>query len=87
MLTGPEYGHKYYEIIMDCTSFTSTSEIPVQWMNTCSQLVPFDIRERFTNVYILNANSLTQRYLRRMYNISAGMHPARQTQLYLKDFP
>ena len=56
-------------------------------MNTCSQLVPFDIRERFTNVYILNANSLTQRYLRRMYNISAGMHPARQTQLYLKDFP
>ncbi|KAL4081516.1 hypothetical protein V8B97DRAFT_1923406 [Scleroderma yunnanense] len=72
MLTGPEYGHKYYEIIMDCTSFTSTSEIPVQWMNTCSQLIPFDIRERFTNVYILNANTLTQRYLRRMYNISAG---------------
>ncbi|KAI6152285.1 hypothetical protein BKA82DRAFT_4387651 [Pisolithus tinctorius] len=71
-LTGAEYNHRYYEIILDCTSFTSTSEIPVQWMNTCSQLIPSDVRQRFTNIYVLNANSLTQRYLRRLYNISAG---------------
>ncbi|KAI6130277.1 hypothetical protein EDD16DRAFT_1541379 [Pisolithus croceorrhizus] len=71
-LTSAEYNQKYYEIILDCTSFTSTSEIPVQWMNTCSQLIPSDVRQRFTNIYVLNANSLTQRYLRRLYNISAG---------------
>ncbi|KAG6336483.1 hypothetical protein ID866_2597 [Astraeus odoratus] len=76
-LTAPEYGRKNYEIILDCTSFTTTSEIPIQWMNTCSQLIPFDIRERFTGFYILNANSLTQKYLRRMYNVSAALeHPA-----------
>ncbi|KAG8218508.1 hypothetical protein J3R82DRAFT_4145 [Butyriboletus roseoflavus] len=71
-LTSPEYGKRHYEIILDCTSFTSTSEIPVQWLKTCSQLIPMDVRQRFMNGYFLNANSLTQRYLRRMYNISAG---------------
>ncbi|KAI6003613.1 hypothetical protein EDD15DRAFT_2567619 [Pisolithus albus] len=71
-LTSVEYNQRYYEIILDCTSFTSTSEIPVQWMNTCSQLIPSDVRQRFTGIYVLNANSLTQRYLRRLYNISAG---------------
>ncbi|KAF9238786.1 hypothetical protein BU15DRAFT_88233 [Melanogaster broomeanus] len=71
-LTSSEYANKLYEIILDCTSFTSTSEIPVQWLKTCSQLIPVDVRQRFINGYILNANSLTHRYLRRMYNISAG---------------
>ncbi|KIJ20411.1 hypothetical protein PAXINDRAFT_166473 [Paxillus involutus ATCC 200175] len=71
-LTSPEYEDRLYEIILDCTSFTSTSEIPVQWLKTCSQLIPVDVRQRFINGYILNANTLTQRYLRRMYNISAG---------------
>ncbi|KAF9226729.1 hypothetical protein BS17DRAFT_500836 [Gyrodon lividus] len=71
-LTSSEYGNRLYEIVLDCTSFTSTSEIPVQWLKTCSQLIPVDVRQRFINGYILNANSLTQRYLRRMYNISAG---------------
>lgn len=42
-------------------------------MNTCSQLIPSDVCKRFQNSYILNANTLTQQYLRRMYNISAGM--------------
>lgn len=32
-----------------------------------------DVRQRFMNGYFLNANSLTQRYLRRVYNISAGL--------------
>ncbi|KAF8559154.1 hypothetical protein OG21DRAFT_1570167 [Imleria badia] len=71
-LTSSEYGKRHYEIILDCTSFTSTSEIPVQWLKTCSQLIPMDVRQRFMNGYFLNANSLTQRYLRRVYNISAG---------------
>ncbi|KAF8450670.1 hypothetical protein L210DRAFT_3520995 [Boletus edulis BED1] len=71
-LTSPEYGSRQYEIILDCTSFTSTSEIPVQWLKTCTQLIPVDVRQRFMNGYFLNANSLTQRYLRRVYNISAG---------------
>ncbi|KAI9574812.1 hypothetical protein HD554DRAFT_2201766 [Boletus coccyginus] len=70
----PEHGKRHYGIILDCTSFTSTSEIPIQWLKTCSQLIPMDVRQRFMNGYFLNANSLTQRYLRRVYNISAGLY-------------
>ena len=31
-----------------------------------------DIRQRFSTTRILNPNTLTQKYLRRLYNISAG---------------
>ncbi|KAH7916805.1 hypothetical protein BJ138DRAFT_1121610 [Hygrophoropsis aurantiaca] len=71
-LTAPIYHDRLFEIILDCTSFSSTSEIPVHWLKTCSELIPSDVRQRFINAYILNPNSLTQKYLRRMYNISAG---------------
>ncbi|EGO02251.1 hypothetical protein SERLA73DRAFT_166724 [Serpula lacrymans var. lacrymans S7.3] len=71
-LNSPQYENRHYEIILDCTSFTSTSEIPVQWLKICTELIPSDIRNRFTYAYILNPNQLTQRYLRRMYNVSAG---------------
>ncbi|KAH7931340.1 hypothetical protein BV22DRAFT_1124264 [Leucogyrophana mollusca] len=71
-LTSPAHNDRLFEIILDCTSFTSTSEIPVHWLKTCSELIPSDVRSRFINAYILNPNSLTQKYLRRMYNISAG---------------
>ncbi|KAH7887502.1 hypothetical protein F5I97DRAFT_2056906 [Phlebopus sp. FC_14] len=71
-LCSAEYENRMFKVILDCTSFTSTSEISVQWLKTCSQLLPVDVRQRFVDGYILNANSLTQRYLRRMYNISAG---------------
>ncbi|KAG0709913.1 hypothetical protein DFH29DRAFT_1012634 [Suillus ampliporus] len=71
-LLSPAYENRKFEVVLDCTSFTSTSEIPAQWLTTCSQLIPIDIRSRFVTSYILNPNSLTQKYLRRMYNISSG---------------
>ncbi|KAG1755407.1 hypothetical protein EDB19DRAFT_1661084 [Suillus lakei] len=71
-LLSPAYENRKFEVVLDCTSFTSTSEIPAQWLTTCSQLIPIDIRHRFLTSYILNPNSLTQKYLRRMYNISSG---------------
>ncbi|KAG2060194.1 hypothetical protein BDR06DRAFT_948277 [Suillus hirtellus] len=71
-LLSPAYEDRKFEVVLDCTSFTSTSEIPAQWLTTCSQLIPIDIRRRFLTSYILNPNSLTQKYLRRMYNISSG---------------
>ncbi|KAG1752509.1 uncharacterized protein EDB91DRAFT_1102988 [Suillus paluster] len=71
-LLSPAYENRKFEVVLDCTSFTSTSEIPAQWLTTCSQLIPIDIRSRFQTSYVLNPNSLTQKYLRRMYNISSG---------------
>lgn len=72
-LESPIYENRLFEIILDCTSFTSLSEIPVQWIKYYTELIPSDVRQRFMTTYILNPNALTQRYLRRMYNISAGM--------------
>jgi neurofibromin 1 len=72
MLELPIYENRMFEIILDCTSYTSMSEIPVQWIKYCTELIPSDIREHFLTTYILNPNALTQRYLRRLYNISAG---------------
>ena len=67
------YRSRDFDIILDCTSFTSKSEVPLQWLKYCAEVIPMDIRVRFSTTRILNANTLTQKYLRRLYNISAGV--------------
>ena len=71
-LQSDTYRLRNFEIILDCTSFTSKSEVPLQWLKYCTEVIPMDIRVRFSTTRILNANTLTQKYLRRLYNISAG---------------
>ena len=66
------YRSRNFDIILDCTSFSSKSEIPLQWLKYCAEVIPADIRARFLTTRILNANALAQKYLRRLYNISAG---------------
>ncbi|KDQ64130.1 hypothetical protein JAAARDRAFT_118551 [Jaapia argillacea MUCL 33604] len=68
----PAYESRMFEVIVDCTAFTGSSEVPVQWIKYCTEVIPWDVRQRFMTAYILNPNALTQRYLRRLYNISAG---------------
>ncbi|GLB34218.1 putative GTPase-activator protein for Ras-like GTPases [Lyophyllum shimeji] len=68
----PEYEDRRFDVILDCTCFTSISEIPLQWLKYCAELIPFDIRSRFATTHVLNPNTLTQRYLRRLYNVTAG---------------
>ena len=72
-LTLPTYQDRPFDIILDCTSFTSISEVPLQWLKYCAELIPSDIRSRFTTTHILNPNALTQKYLRRLYNVTAGL--------------
>lgn len=73
MLSSDVYQSQPFDIILDCTSFTSSSEVPLQWLKFCAELVPYDIRMRFETVRILNPNDLMQKCLRRLYNISAGV--------------
>lgn len=68
----PIYDKRTFDIILDCTSFTSISEVPLQWLKYCAELIPADIRSRFMTTHILNPNALTQKYLRRLYNVTAG---------------
>ncbi|KAF9480190.1 hypothetical protein BDN70DRAFT_931958 [Pholiota conissans] len=82
-----------FDIIVDCTSFASASEVPLQWLKFCAELIPYDIRTRFDTVRVLNANGLMQQYLRRLYNVSAGSPFCRETKIYtsvadlIKDVP
>ena len=66
------YRSRNFDIILDCTSFTSKSEVPLQWLRYCAEIIPADIRRRFSTTRILNPNTLSQKYLRRLYNIFAG---------------
>ena len=73
MLTSPSCHSCSFDIILDCTSFTSNSEVPLQWLKYCAELIPMNIRTRFEVARILNPNTLTQKFMRRLYNISAGI--------------
>lgn len=71
-LQSDTYRSRNFDIILDCTSFTSKSEVPLQWLKYCAEIIPADICRRFSTTRILNPNTLSQKYLRRLYNISAG---------------
>jgi neurofibromin 1 len=72
ILTSETYRSCLFDIILDCTSFNANSEIPLQWLKYCAELIPSDIRNRFMAARILNPNTLMQKFMRRLYNISAG---------------
>ncbi|TFK43927.1 hypothetical protein BDQ12DRAFT_702865 [Crucibulum laeve] len=68
----PHYKDQHFQVIVDCTSFAPMSEVPLQWLKFAVELIPSDIRARFSATHILNPNVLAQKYLRRLYNIAAG---------------
>jgi hypothetical protein len=71
-LQSDTYRSRDFDIILECTFFTSKSEVPLQWLKYCTEIIPADIRLRFSTTRILNPNTLAQKYLRRLYNVSAG---------------
>ncbi|KAF7335246.1 hypothetical protein MSAN_02335100 [Mycena sanguinolenta] len=68
----PSYQNRSFDVVLDCTAFTGISELPLQWLKFCAELIPSDIRTRFGTTHILNSNTLTQKYMRRLYNFAAG---------------
>ncbi|KAJ6460124.1 hypothetical protein C8R47DRAFT_1161242 [Mycena vitilis] len=68
----PIYQDRTFDVVLDCTAFTGISELPLQWLKFCAELIPYDIRTRFMTTHILNSNTLTQKYMRRLYNFAAG---------------
>jgi hypothetical protein len=67
-----DYVDRQFSLIFDWTSFGSTSQIPMQWLKYCIEMVPIDIKLRFDTSYLLNLNSAGHQYLRRVYNVTAG---------------
>jgi hypothetical protein len=73
VISSPVNEERDFDIIFDFTGFTATSEIPVQWMKYCLEMIPSDFSKRFHNAYILNPNQIARKYLRRLYHVSGGM--------------
>ncbi|KAJ2930404.1 hypothetical protein H1R20_g6694, partial [Candolleomyces eurysporus] len=71
-LTQSVYVNIPFDIVVDCTGFSPISELPLHWLKYCAEVLPADLRNRFRTAHILNPNYLMQKYLRRLYNVSAG---------------
>ncbi|KAG8749958.1 Ras GTPase activating protein ira2, partial [Ceratobasidium sp. 428] len=57
-----------FDLILDCTAFSATSEIPTQWINEFVEVTPFDFVERLRTIYIVNPNNMAQKFLRKLYH-------------------
>lgn len=60
------------QIVLDFTQFASTNELPVDWLNFFFELLPANLRLKVRALFILNANALTQSFLRRCLLVSSG---------------
>ncbi|KAI0265102.1 hypothetical protein BC834DRAFT_880157 [Gloeopeniophorella convolvens] len=69
-----------FEIIYDWTSFSSSSQVPMQWLKYCIEIIPADFRNRFERAYILNPNAAAVKYLRRLRNITIGSDLSREVK-------
>jgi len=62
-----------FDVIIDCTGFTTTSEIPLLWFKIYLELVPVELVERFSRCFILNPNNTAAKFLRKLYHICGGL--------------
>ncbi|KAI0371618.1 hypothetical protein BV20DRAFT_1017123 [Pilatotrama ljubarskyi] len=67
-VTSPTNEARDFDIIFDFTGFTSTSQVPAQWLKFAAETIPLDIWQRLKTMRLLAPNTFALRYLRRLYN-------------------
>lgn len=60
------------DIIFDFTAFTSRSQLPTAWMKLLLELLPVDIRERWRTIYVLNINTESLAFIRKVTSLFHG---------------
>lgn len=68
-----------FDLVVDCTGFTASSEIPLMWFKIFLERVPAEFTRRFSRVFFLNSNNAATKFLRKLYHLSGGMSLAKQT--------
>ncbi|PVG03445.1 hypothetical protein CPB86DRAFT_723065 [Serendipita vermifera] len=68
-----------FEVVVDCTGFTASSEIPLVWLKVFLERCPLEFVEGFSRAFILNANNTAIKFLRKLYHISGGLPLAKST--------
>lgn len=61
-----------FDVVIDCTGFTTSSEIPLLWLKVFLERCPQDFVQGFSRAFILNANNAAAKFLRKLYHINAG---------------
>ncbi|OJT09503.1 Neurofibromin [Trametes pubescens] len=67
-VTSPMNEGRDFDLILDYTGFTSTSQVPAQWLKFAAETIPLDIWKRLKTMRLLTPNTFALRYLRRLYN-------------------
>jgi len=57
-------------VVIDCTGFTTSSEIPLLWLKVFFERCPQDFVQGFSRAFILNANNAALKFLRKLYYIT-----------------
>lgn len=61
-----------YDIIVDCTAFSTSSELPLPWIKYLIDMIPSDLAVQFRLAYIVNSNGAAQVYLRKVLHALAS---------------
>ncbi|TBU46391.1 hypothetical protein BD309DRAFT_622853 [Dichomitus squalens] len=67
-ITSSTNDNRDFDVILDFTAFSSTSQVPAQWLKFATETIPVDIWRRFQTLRLLTPNGFALRYLRRLYN-------------------
>ncbi|KAG8870177.1 Ras GTPase activating protein ira2 [Serendipita sp. 405] len=66
-----------FDVIIDCTGFTSTSEVPLLWLKVFLERCPHDFVQNFSTAFILNSNNAAMKFLRKLFHMSGGIQIAK----------
>ncbi|KAG8833280.1 Ras GTPase activating protein ira2 [Serendipita sp. 399] len=65
------------DVVIDCTGFTSTSEVPLLWLKVFLERCPHDFVQNFFRAFILNSNNAATKFLRKLFHMSGGIQIAK----------
>lgn len=57
-----------FEIVIDCTAFSTKAILPLRWTKYSLELIPYDIRTKLQTLYVLNNNMEGLKYMKRVLN-------------------
>ncbi len=63
---------RYFKILLDCSKFSSTCDIPVPWITEFFDVIPFDQLSQLVALEILNPNRMAQGFLCKARHLFMG---------------
>jgi neurofibromin 1 len=58
--------NKSLDLVMDMTLYSSSNEIPSQYISQILQLLPFDASDNIASILVYNPNSYLRKYVKKL---------------------